>query len=85
VEWYTKGAMAGLPKSMFCLGSCLDAGNGMAAPDSPMAADWYRQAADAGHGGAAFNLGTMYVVGRGRAWQTMPALSPHMLVRRVFI
>ena len=48
---------------------------GVAAPDYPAAADWYRRASDAGHGGAAYNLGSMYTVGRGRAWQIMPATS----------
>ena len=70
VEWFTKAAEAGLPEAMFCLGTLLDQGEGVAAvaaPDYP-AAGWYRRAADAGHGGAAFNLATMYTVGRGMAW-----------------
>jgi len=75
VEWYTKGAEAGLPKAMFNLGWSLDAGEGVAAPDYPAAADWFRRAADAGHGGAAQNLSHMYTAGRGRAWQIMPVSS----------
>jgi len=75
VAWYTKGAEAGLPTAMFCLGVCLDAGRGVAAPEYPAAADWYRRAADAGHGAAANNLSNMYLVGRGRAWLRMPATS----------
>jgi len=73
VEWYTKGAEAGLPMAMFNLGCSLDKGLGVAAPDYPAAAGWYRRAADAGHGPAAVNLYTMYTVGRGRAWLIMPA------------
>ena len=73
VQWFTKGAEAGLPGSMFSLGLCLDRGQGVAAPDSPAAADWYRRAADAGEANAAVNLCEMYTVGRGRAWQTLPA------------
>ena len=72
-EWFTKAAAAGLPKAMFSLGCDLDEGVGVAAPDYPKAADWYRRAAEAGHGGAAINLSSMYCVGRGRAWQIMPA------------
>ena len=72
VEWYRKGAEAGLPAAMFSLGSCLDAGQGMAAPDYPEAADWYRRAADAGDGEVANNLFGMYTVGRGRARQIIP-------------
>ena len=66
VEWFTKGAEAGLPKAMFSLGLCLDKGEGVAVPDYPAAADWYRRAADAGHGSAASNLAAMYCLGRGR-------------------
>jgi TPR repeat protein len=73
VEWYTKGAEAGVPQAMFSLGASLDAGEGVAAPNYPAAASWYRRAADAGHGGAAFNLSTMYNVGCGRAWRMTPA------------
>jgi len=73
VEWFTKGAEAGLPGAMYHLGCCLDSGEGVAAPDYPAAAGWYRRAADAGDGDAAHNLCTMYAVGRGRAWQMMPA------------
>ena len=47
----------------------------MAAPDYPAAAGWYRKAAAAGDGMAAYNLCNMYNVGRGRAWQMMPATS----------
>jgi len=50
-------------------------GEGVAAPDYPAAADWYRRAADAGIGQAAANLSNMYRLGRGRAWQIMPATS----------
>jgi len=73
VEWLTKGAEAGLPKSMFNFGLMLDKGEGMAAPDYPAAAGWYRRAADAGHRAAANNLSTMYQVGHGRACQMVPA------------
>ena len=65
VEWLTKGAEAGLPKAMYNVGCCLDAGKGVAALDYPAAADWYRRAADAGLGDAAHNLSLMYSVGRG--------------------
>jgi len=75
VEWFTKGAEAGLPIAMYNLGGCLDAGQGVAAPDSLAAADWYRRAADAGHGEAAQLLSDMYTLGRGWAWQIMPASS----------
>ena len=64
VGWFTKGAEAGLPDAMFSLGACLDAGQGVAAPDYPAAADWYRRAADAGVAEAAVNLSLMYAVGR---------------------
>ena len=43
---------------MFALACLLDAGQGVAAPDYPAAADWYKRAADAGDGGAAHNLFT---------------------------
>ena len=56
VAWYTKGAEAGLPLAMFNLAVSLDAGEGVAAPDYPAAADWYRRAADADPAGAANNL-----------------------------
>ena len=75
VEWYTKGAEAGLPKAMFNLGNCLDKGEGEAAPDYSAGADWYRRAADAGNAGAANNLAVMYTLGRGRAWHIVPATS----------
>jgi TPR repeat protein len=39
VEWFTKGAEAGLPRAMCNLGSLLDTGKGVAAPDHPAAAD----------------------------------------------
>jgi TPR repeat protein len=42
VEWYTKGAVAGLPKAKFNLGCCLEEAEGVAAPDYPAAAGWYR-------------------------------------------
>jgi TPR repeat protein len=73
VEWYTMGAEAGLPDAMFNLGCSLDEGQGVPAPDYLAAADWYRRAAEAGVGEAANNLSNMYTLGRGRAWQTMPA------------
>ena len=75
IEWFTKGAEAGLPKAMFSLGFCLDEGNGGAAPDHPAAVGWYRCASDAGHAGAAKNLSVMYTLGSGRAWQIRPATS----------
>ena len=75
VEWFTKGAKAGLPNAMYQLGCSLDKGEGMAAPDYPAAAGWYRRAAEAGHGTAASELSLMYAVGRGRAWQIIPASS----------
>jgi len=75
VEWYTKGAEAGLPEAMFALACSLDAGEGVAAPDYQAAADWYRQAADAGHGAATSNLAEMYPVGRGKVRHTLPATS----------
>ena len=54
-------------------GVLLDKGDGVAAPDYPAAAGWYTRAADAGIGSAAVNLTSMYSVGRGWAWQIMPA------------
>jgi TPR repeat protein len=69
VEWFTKGAEAGLPKAMCNLGTFLDQGKGVAAPDCPAAAGWYRRAADSGIGVAAKNLSTLYTLGRGWAWQ----------------
>ena len=69
VAWFTKGAEAGLPKAMYNLGTLLDKGEGVAAPDYPAAAGWYRRAADAGVGDAANNLSSMYAIGRGWAWQ----------------
>jgi len=74
VEWYTKGAEAGLPGALFNLGCCLDSGEGVAAPDHPAAVDWFRRAADAGHGQAARNLAVMYTLGQGRAWLIVPAI-----------
>ena len=56
VIWYTKGAEAGLTDAMYNLGTSLDSGEGLAAPDHPAAADWYRRAAEAGDGDAASNL-----------------------------
>jgi TPR repeat protein len=73
VEWYTKGAEAGLPNAMVNLGNCLDTGSGVAEPDYPAAAGWFRRAADAGFGMAASSLSNLYTVGRGGAWQIMPA------------
>ena len=75
VEWFTKGAEAGLPPAMCSLGRCLDKGEGVAAPDYPAAVGWYMRAADAGDGNAAAGLSNMYSLGRGRAWQIMPASS----------
>jgi len=75
VEWYTKGAEAGLPRAMSNLGCRLDRGEGVAAPDYPAAAGWYRLAAEAGVGVAAYNLSGMYALGRGTAWQIMLASS----------
>jgi len=37
VEWYEKGAEAGLPNAMYNLGVALDTGEGVAAPDYPAA------------------------------------------------
>jgi len=74
LHWYTKGAETGLPKAMFALGSHLDQGEGMAAPDYPAAAGWYRRAGDAGIGDAAINLTGMYTIGRGRVRQVLPAI-----------
>ena len=74
VEWYTKGADAGLPQATFSLGCSLDTGEGVAAPDYPAAAGWVRRAADAGSGDAAHKLSQMYALGRG-AWRIMPATS----------
>jgi hypothetical protein len=65
VKWHTKGAEAGLPRAMFNLGTLLEEGEGVAAPDCPAAAGWYRRAADAGDTAAAVNLCSMYTVGRG--------------------
>ena len=79
VAWFTKSAEAGLPKAMFNLGTCLDKGVGVAAPDYPAAVSWYRRAADAGNGDAAANLSRMYTVGRGWAWPIMPATSSSAL------
>jgi len=76
VEWFTKGADAGLPGAMFRLGFCLDSGEGLAAPDYPAAAGWYKRAADAGNWDAAHNLCTMYTVGRGGAWKSVLTSSP---------
>jgi len=64
-EWFTKGAEAGLPRAKFSLGSLLEEGKGVAAPDYPSAAGWFRRAADAGHEDAAINLCNMYTLGRG--------------------
>jgi TPR repeat protein len=79
VEWFTKGAQAGLPRAMCDLGTSLDKGEGVAAPDYPAAADWYRRAADAGVGGAASNLSNIctlsVAVGPGR--QCLPRHPPH--------
>jgi TPR repeat protein len=73
--WFTKGAEAGLPLTMYNLGVMLDAEEGVAAPDYPAAADCFRRAADAGHVEAANNLSNMYQVDRGRAWHNMSASS----------
>jgi TPR repeat protein len=39
MQWFTKGAEAGLPKAMYGLGCYLDRGRDLAAPDHPAAAD----------------------------------------------
>ena len=76
VGWFTMAAEAGLPQAQFNLGTYLDKGEGVAAPDYPAAADWFRRAADAGDAGvgevasrfsgmAASNLSGMYSMGRG--------------------
>jgi TPR repeat protein len=75
VEWFTKGAEAGLPNAMHNLGCSLEEGEGVPVPDYPAAADWYRRAAEIGHGNAAFNLSIMYTFGRGGAWHVVPATS----------
>jgi TPR repeat protein len=82
VEWTTKAAEAGVPAAMHHLGCCLDAGQGVAAPDHPAAADWYRRAADAGSAEAAVNLSDMFSVGRGRVPQIVPATFLHILDSR---
>jgi len=85
VGWFTKGAEAGLPKAIAILGSLLDQGLGVSAPDCPAAAGWYRRAADAGSWDAAVNLSNLYSVGRGRAWQIMPASSFFRIVDPCFL
>jgi len=75
VGWFTMGAEAGLPDAMCCLACCFDTGEGVAAADSSAAAGWYKRAADAGSAQGAYNLHTMYTLGRGRAWQILPASS----------
>ena len=86
VEWYAKGAEAGLPKAMYSLGWYLDHGEGVAAPDYPAAAGWFRRAADAGYEGAASALSNLYTLGRGRAWQMIPASANifYILVSSIF-
>jgi len=79
VEWFRKGAEAGLPMAMYNLAGCLDEGKGGAAPDCPSAANWYRRAVDAGNGEAAQRLSEMYTLGRGWAWQIMHASSSSTL------
>jgi len=64
-KWFTKGAEAGDPYSMYRLGWALEEGLGVAAPDNSAAAGWFTRAAEAGHGGAANALVRMYAVGRG--------------------
>lgn len=68
--WLTTAAEAGLPYAMFNLGTLLDEGKGVAAPDYQAAAGWFMRAADAGRSGvygvAAHNLCNMYTAGRGR-------------------
>jgi len=70
VRWLTTAAEAGLPYAMFNLGTLLDEGKGVAAPDYQAAAGWFMRAADAGRSGvygvAAHNLCNMYTAGRGR-------------------
>ena len=76
VAWYSKGAEAGSPDAKFSLGCFLDEGRrGVLAPDYPAAVAWYKSAADAGNGNGAVNLSNRYTVGRGWAWQIMPASS----------
>jgi len=65
VRWFTKGAEAGLPTSMYQLACYLDTGEGVASPNHSAAADWFRRSAEAGNGEAAYNLRAMYAVGRG--------------------
>jgi hypothetical protein len=79
VTWFTKAAEVGLPGAMHNLGSMLDQGLGVAAPDSLAAVGWFRRAADAGFGAAAHNLNQMYSAGRGWAWHTIPASSSSTL------
>jgi TPR repeat protein len=67
VEWFTKGADAGLPRAMYDLGRSLDSGEGVAAADSLAAVGWYRRAANAGRADAAHSLCVMHTLGRGRA------------------
>ena len=79
MQFFTKGAEAGLPQAMFNVGTMIECAKGVGAPDYPAAADWYRRAADAGEGNAANNLCQMYTVGRGWAWQIMSATSSSTL------
>jgi len=78
LEWYTKGAEAGLPLAMHNLAWVFDAGMGVAAPDYPAAAKWYKRAAEGGHGNAASNLANMYTLGRGRARRDDACLPRHL-------
>jgi len=64
--------------AMHNLGTCLDHGLGVAAPDYLAAADWFRRAADAGSGEAAACLSNMYAHGRGGVSQVLPASSPEI-------
>jgi len=71
--WYTRAPRRGrVAESDVQPRVCLDAGQGVAAADYPAVADWYTRAANAGDAASAVNLCT---VGRGRAWQIMPATS----------
>jgi TPR repeat protein len=75
IKWATLAAEAELPIATFNIGVLLERGEAAEAPDYRAAAGWYRRAANAGDAASAFNLCTLYTVGRGRAWQIMPATS----------
>jgi len=81
VEWYTKGAEAGLPVARFNLGVCLDHGEGVAAPDHLAVAGWYRRAADAGDGDAAQDLSRPR---QGGSLRQKHSTDFHLLLARVY-